>query len=94
MLMDSVVHRAGTLIDTQEIFRDQNGKLPGIDDLPPSKRPTGFDTDQDGMSDQFETEHGLDPKNPADRNDTKLSKEGYTNLEVYLNSLIPLEASP
>jgi len=93
-IMESVVHRTGTLIDTQEVFRDQNGKLPGIDDLVATKRPADFDTDRDGMSDQFETEHGLDPKNPADRNDIKLSKEGYTNLEVYLNSLIPLEASP
>lgn len=93
-IMDAIVHRTGTLIDTQEIFRDQNGKLPGIDDLPSSTRPANFDADQDGMSDEFEADHGLNPKDPADRNDTKLSKEGYTNLEVYLNSLIPLETSP
>ena len=90
-ITDAVVHRTGSLIDSQEIFRDHNGRLPGIDDLPSSKRPADFDTDQDGMSDKFELEHGLDPHDPADRNGNKLSKDGYTNLEVYLNGLVPDE---
>ena len=86
-IMDAVVHRTGSLIDTQEIFRGRDGKLPGIDDLATSKRTADFDTDQDGMSDKYETERGLDPRDPADGNGNKLSNEGYTNLEVYLNGL-------
>ena len=44
------------------------------------------DTDGDGMPDEWETAHGLDPKKAADGN--LLNDEGYTNLEVYLNSLV------
>lgn len=44
------------------------------------------DTDRDGMPDAWETAHGLDPNNAADRN-TK-DEEGYTMLEVYLNDLV------
>ena len=43
------------------------------------------DTDQDGMSDEWEISVGLDPNNPDDRN--VLTATGYTALEVYLNKL-------
>lgn len=46
------------------------------------------DTDGDGMPDVWEQAHGLNPRKPADGNGTSLSPEGYTNLEVYLNSLV------
>jgi pectate lyase len=49
-------------------------------------RPAGWDTDQDGMPDTWEIQHGLDPNNPADRNDD-FDGDGYTNLEEYLNEL-------
>jgi hypothetical protein len=42
-----------------------------------------IDTDHDGMPDAWETAHGLNPSDPADRN--TLGEGGYTNLEVYLN---------
>lgn len=50
------------------------------------------DTDRDGLSDAWESEHGLDPADPTDGIETGLSKtllgvEGYTNLEVYLHEL-------
>ncbi len=44
------------------------------------------DTDRDGMPDEWETANGLNPNDAADRN-TK-SEEGYTMLEVYMNSLV------
>ena len=44
------------------------------------------DTDGDGMPDKWEKSHGLDPKNPADGN--LVAESGYTNLEVYLNSIV------
>ena len=45
------------------------------------------DTDQDGMADSWENQNGLNPKDPSDRNGD-LNKDGYTNLEKYLNSLV------
>ena len=44
------------------------------------------DTDDDGMPDDWERTHGLDPGNPADRNGHTIDAE-YTTLEVYLASL-------
>ena len=46
------------------------------------------DTDGDGIPDTWETAHGLNPKDASDGVTTTLSKEGYTNLEVYMNSLV------
>lgn len=46
------------------------------------------DTDGDGIPDKWERYHGLDPKNPKDGNDFNLIYKDYTNLEVYLNSLV------
>ena len=43
------------------------------------------DTDHDGMPDKWEKRHGLNPKDAADG--AKLSANGYTNLEIYLNHL-------
>ena len=45
------------------------------------------DDDHDGMADDWELIHGLNPSDPADRNNI-ISKAGYTALEVYLNSLM------
>lgn len=45
------------------------------------------DSDHDGMPDDWETEHGLDPDNADDRNNTNHSTDEYTNLEMYLNEL-------
>lgn len=45
------------------------------------------DTDNDGIPDEWETEHGLNPLLYTDANQYTLSKE-YTNIEVYLNSLV------
>jgi pectate lyase len=44
------------------------------------------DSDNDGMSDAWENAHKLNPTNPDDRNGYK-NNVGYTNLEIYLNSL-------
>jgi hypothetical protein len=44
------------------------------------------DTDKDGIPDAWETAHGLNPTDPTDA--AKLTPSGYSNLEVYLNSLV------
>jgi len=49
--------------------------------------PAPQDSDKDGIPDAWETAHGLNPNDPSDAN--KLDPSGYTNLEVYLNSLVP-----
>jgi hypothetical protein len=43
------------------------------------------DTDRDGMPDEWEKKHGLDPKDPSDG--SKFARNGYTNVENYLNEL-------
>ncbi len=44
------------------------------------------DTDGDGMPDEWEDQHGLDKNNKSDGN--AIAESGYTNLEIYLNSLV------
>ena len=44
------------------------------------------DTDGDGMPDEWETAHSLNPNDASDGNTT--NEEGYTNLEVYMNALV------
>ena len=80
-----------------------SGDNPGIIDSQEDNKPAGagndweawpilnsltplLDTDQDGMPDEWETSHGL---NPNDAKDGKSKNdEGYTNVEVYLNSIV------
>lgn len=49
--------------------------------------PVPRDADQDGMPDEWEKSHGLNPDDPSDGPLQSLSKV-YTNLEVYLNDLV------
>lgn len=44
------------------------------------------DTDRDGIPDQWELANGLDPNNASDAKE--YNAEGYTMLEVYLNSIV------
>ncbi len=44
------------------------------------------DSDQDGIPDEWELAHGLDPHNAADG--AKINADGYSNLENYMNSLV------
>lgn len=75
--------------------------LPGIIDLvsdvngyteatfPIGQRPTGFDTDRDGMPDEWETANGLNPNDASDAWAYTIDPQGwYPNVEVYLNSLV------
>jgi hypothetical protein len=60
------------------------------DNFPTASRPEGWDTDGDGMPDEWELANGL---NPSDKSDGKTytldaEKKWYTNLEVYLSSLV------
>ena len=77
----TVTHRKGII----DFVKDQ-----GTYTLESTQRPSGFDTDGDGMPDEWETNNGLNPNNAADGKTYTLDteKQWYTNLEVYLSSLV------
>ena len=60
------------------------GGYPLIEEL---QREEQFDTDRDGMPDVWEEANGLDKTSSTDGKQYTLSNE-YTNLEMYLNSLV------
>ena len=52
-------------------------------------RPADFDTDKDGIPDEWEKANGLDPNDASDALTYSLDKKGYyKNIEVYANSLV------
>lgn len=65
------------MIDSQEDV----GGWPELKSL-----PAPVDSDHDGMPDEWEKKNGLNPHDASDRNG--VAKNGYTNLENYLNSII------
>ncbi|HEY0680817.1 MAG TPA: hypothetical protein VGD45_00655 [Steroidobacter sp.] len=76
-VVDSVIKDTGKLINSQK-------EVGGWPDIRTAAAPS--DADGDGMSDAWEKSHRL---NPNDASDASLaSKGGYTNIELYLNSLV------
>jgi hypothetical protein len=53
---------------------------------PMSSRPAGFDSDGDGMSDVWESNHGLNPGSTADAF-LDFDSDGYVNVVEYVNEL-------
>lgn len=52
-------------------------------------RPADFDTDKDGIPNEWEKANGLNPNNASDAITYSLDEKGYyTNIEVYANSLV------
>ena len=76
----TVVHRAGII----DYVKDQGDYV-----LETGSRETGFDSDNDGMADAWETANGLNPNDASDAKTYTLDSKGwYTNLEVYCNALV------
>ena len=76
-----------------DFINDPNGteepRTASYPQLTSISRPDDFDTDRDGMADEWERLNGLDPTNPDDANLYTVDPRGiYTNLEVYLNQLV------
>jgi len=78
-IIDHVRKRTGKIIDSQT-------EVGGWPELKPAPAP--LDSDHDGIPDEWEIKHGLNPKDPSDANIAK-EKGGYTNLEHYLNGTDP-----
>lgn len=74
-----VKERSGRVIDSQ----DEVGGWPEL-----KGAPAPLDSDGDGMPNAWELRHHLNPDDPADGAQTA-NGNGYTNLELYLNSLVP-----
>lgn len=75
-VIDNVRNRKGKVLDSQK----EVGGWPVLRSL-----PAPVDSDRDGMPDEWEKTHGLNPNDPSDRNTR--NADGYTRLEEYLNSL-------
>ena len=71
-----------------DLVSDVNGYTEA--NFPTGSRDAGFDTDQDGIPDEWEIANGLNPNDKSDGNTYTLDTEKgwYTNLEVYANSLV------
>jgi hypothetical protein len=78
-IVNEVRERKGSIIDSQQ----QVGGWPEL-----KSAPAPADRDHDGMPDAWESRHGLHPRDPAD-GATDNDKDGYTNLEEYLNQTDP-----
>lgn len=84
-----VSKRAGILDLINDPSKTADPTLPSYPELATETRPAGFDTDNDGIPDEWETANGLNPNDPADAKTMTLDSKGYyTNLEVYANSLV------
>lgn len=77
-------------------YSGSNGSTGGLIDTPADvggwpeytgTKDFSLDTDKDGIPNEWETLHGLDPEDPKDARATTLSKP-YLNLEVYLNDIV------
>jgi len=77
--VNDVINGTGKIIDDE----DEVGGWPELRSEAPTK-----DSDHDGMPDDWERGHNLNPSDYSDAKGTNLCPEGYTNIEVYLNELV------
>ena len=77
----TITHRPGII----DFVKDQGDYI-----LEETARPEGFDTDGDGIPDEWESANGLNPNDATDGSAYTLDTEKgwYTNLEVYMNSIV------
>ena len=80
LVVEQIRTGTGKIIDSQ----DDVGGWPELD---PGVAPA--DADSDGMPDAWEKAHGLNPNDPSDTSQLNKDGSGYTNIEVYINSLVP-----
>lgn len=87
-IINNVKKGAGKFIDVQGGFPHGTEYELTINAWPALKSlPAPADTDKDGMPDEWEKKNGLNPNDASDASAYKVDKN-YTNVEVYINSLV------
>jgi pectate lyase len=87
-IINDVKNRTGRIIDVQGGFphgtpyEQTKHAWPALQSI-----PAPADTDKDGMPDEWEKKNGLNPSDATDILGHKLNRQ-YTNIEMYINSLI------
>ena len=85
----AIVKRAGILDVINDPEGTEDPTTASYPTLREEQRPANFDTDGDGIPDEWETANGLNPSDDSDGNAYTIDTKGYyTNLEVYLNSIV------
>jgi pectate lyase len=88
-IINDVKNRTGRLIDVQGGYPHGTDYEKTINAWPVLKSlPSPKDFDEDGMPDEWEKKNSLNPNDASDASKYKLDKS-YTNIEVYINSLVP-----
>jgi pectate lyase len=87
-IINDVRNRAGNLIDVQGNYPHGTDYDLTVKAWPAlNSKPAPKDSDNDGMPDEWEKKNGLNPNDASDASAYTLSKS-YTNIEVYINSLV------
>lgn len=87
-IINDVKKRTGRIIDVQGGFPHGTPYQQTISAWPTLKSlPPLTDSDSDGMPDDWERKNGLNANDSSDASQNKLHKH-YTNIEVYINSLV------
>ena len=76
----------GVRKQTGRIINSQN-EVGGWPEL--KSTPAPLDSDGDGIPDEWETAHGLNRNDPHDASKAARDGSGYSNLELYINCLVP-----
>ena len=87
-IINDVKNRTGNFIDVQGGYPHGTAYELTVNAWPALKSvPAPADNDRDGIPDDWEVKKGLNPADALDASKYKLDKN-YTNIEVYLNSLV------
>lgn len=78
-VLNTALTNTGKIIDSQE-------EVGGWPEMDPGTPPP--DADHDGMPDDWEKDHGLNPEDASDAAGDR-DGDGYTNVEEYINGLFP-----
>ena len=87
-IISDVKNRKGNFIDVQGGYPHGTPYEQTVNAWPALKSvPAPLDTDKDGIPDEWEKQNNLNPGDATDASQIKLHKF-YTNIEVYINSLL------